>query len=797
MLVPLSWLREYIPFSMSPQELANSLTLAGMEVEKVSLFAPQLPGVVVAKIIQAKPHVHGVSQVLQVSDGQTNWQVVCSYPNCKVGMYVPFAKEGARVQGPSGNDVIVKKTSWDGTPSLGILCTEKQIGLSEADAIVAELDHTAPLGASVSDLLKETVLDISLTPNLGHCMSILGIAREVCAMIEGKITLPSYSLKQEDTTKKADSIEIAIDHQSGCSFYSCRLMHTLKKSSTPFWLKKRLRTAGMRSLHPVVDVTNYIMLGTGQPIHAFDSQKIEGKKIFVRPTEQDLCFETIDGKRRSVAKNTLMIWDRAKPLAIAGVMGGACSEVTETTHSVLLESAHFSSSLIRLASKSLHIRTEASLRFERGIDIEQTAEALDQAAALIEQITGGKSNPSKNKRSNTLPRTKTISLRTHRANAILGTSLSFSEIESYLSRLSIKTTPSNAQVLEAIVPSYRNDLTREIDLIEEIARIYGYHNLKRGKARVINSRIPHAPRHQVEQKIRTFLLQEGLQEFLTCSLISPKLCAIALEKELPEKASIHVLRPSSLDQSILRTSLLPGLLQAVKYNFDRQIKDICAFEVGSVYFKDGPHFRERLAAAIIMTGKHAPLYFETTNRAVDFFDLKGIVENICSRFAIESALFSPSHLESFYPKKQAMLHVGSLRLGVLGQIHPERLAMVDMREPVFFAQLDLSDLLFFKQTSKERVTLPPSFPHSERDWTFSLQKEVPMERVMHAIHALQSTLLEKFSLINLYEGQTVKPGYKNVTLRFTYRDHEKTLEQNQVEKEHSRLVAHVSRFLHL
>jgi len=784
---------------MSPEELANRLTLAGMEVEKISFFTPSLPRVIVAKIVDAKPHVNGVSQVLQISDGRIQSQVVCSDPACKVGMHVAFAQEGACLKHPSGNEVIVKKTNWDGIPSFGTLCTERQIELSDHDTTIAELDHSSPLGTPLTDLLKETVLDISLTPNLGHCMSIMGIARELCAIVDETIALSSFSLDEENTERKANAIDVTIDDQSACSLYSCRLIHNLQDSprTAPFWLKKRLRTAGMRSLHPVVDVTNYVMLSTGQPIHAFDYQKIEGKKIWVKSAEQDIPFETLDGKKRTVPKSTLMIWDQKKPIAIAGIMGGACSEVTENTRFVLLESAHFESSLIRFASKSLHIRSESSLRFERGVDLEQTTRALDEAAALIQQISGGQITRSKVKRSGAPSRKNIFSLRAQKANALLGTSLSVSEMESCLRRLGIQTKTSNDQVLEVSVPSYRHDIKQEVDLIEEVARIYGYHNLSRSKTRVVNSTLPHVPTYEIEQKIRTLFLQEGLQEFVTCSLISPKLSEMALEKELSERAAIHVLHPSSLDQSILRTSLLPGLLQAIKYNFDRKIKDISAFEVGSVYFKDGTHFCERLAAAIIMTGKHTPLHFETRQRAIDFFDLKGIIENVRSHFGLASLLFSPSDLKSFYPKKQATLHVGAIRVGVLGEIHPERLTSMDMCGPVFFAQLDLDDLLLFKPMPEKQIILPPSFPCSDRDWTFSLKKEVPMEKVMHAVWTLESRLLEQCALIDLYEGQPVELGYKNITLRLTYRDRKKTLKQSQVEKEHSRLVAHVSSCLHL
>jgi len=797
MLVPLSWLQDYIPLSMSSDELAEILTLAGLEVDKVEHTTFSFAGVVVGEIINAKKHP-GADKltITQVSDGKETFQVVCGDPNCQIGMRTAFAKIGAHLTDDSGSTFKIKHAKLRDVESFGMLCTEQELGLSDHHETIMQLPPDAPLGTDLTEIFGDTIIEISLTPNLGHCMSMLGIARDLAAMIDSKATCPSFKLQENADEKNSEAIGVEIKNPEACFRYSCRLIRNVKIGPSPIWLKKRLEAAGVRSINNIVDVTNYVMLSVGQPMHAFDYEKIGGKKISVQLAEKEISFKTLDGEKRKVPEGTLMIYDQTKPVAIAGVMGGAESEVQESSSHVLLESAHFCPSYVRKASKGLNLRSESSSRFERGIDHEGVTKALDQAAYLIQKVGGGDiveglvdvvAKPRKDKK---------LKCRIKRVNEILGTALSNSEIESFLLRLEMDVEAIDEETLEVIIPSYRNDIHQEIDLIEEVARIYGYNNIQKGEGRVINSPIPHTPMYLVEQEIRRLLLREGLQEFLTCDLISPKLSELSLEKGFSKNEAIHVLHPSSVDQSILRTSLLPGLLQAVKHNFDRQNTNISAFEIGRVHFKDGEQFRERTAAALVMTGKRSPHYYEGKGADVDFFDLKGILENILEGFGVTSPSFSFSSLKSFHPGKQATLHIGSVRIGVLGEVHPERLEVLDIQERVFFAQLDLSDLFELHGGFKQMTPLP-QFPGSDRDWTLTLKKEVPIDSVMQQIGDFKSKLLKDFFLLDLYENEKIGTEYKNITLRFTYRDDKKTIEQAQVEKEHARLIDTVSRNLEL
>lgn len=795
MLVPLSWLQDYIPLSISTDDLSEVLTLAGLEVEKIEQVSLSFSDVVVREVIDVQPHPSaGKLKVAQVADGNGTIQIVCGAPNCQPGMRTAYAKIGAILTDELGKTFKIKKARLRGIDSYGMLCSERELGLSDDHDNIIELPSDVPIDIDLKEIFGDTIIEISLTPNLGHCMSMLGIARDLAAMIDSKATRPSFKLTENSKEKISDYLDISVENPNSCKQYSCRLIRNVKVGPSPLWLKKRVEAVGMRSINNIVDVTNYIMFGIGQPMHAFDYEKIRGAKISVQLTQQETIFKTLDGERRKIPEGILMIYDAIRPIAIAGLMGGADTEVEDNTCHVLLEAANFNSALVRHASKELNLRSDSSSRFERGIDHGKVTQALDQAAYLIHKVAGGDVIEGMINISTKPYKEKILKVHVKRANDLLGTSLSYNEIESFFYRLEMEVENIDDEVLEVTIPSYRNDIYHEIDLIEEIARVYGYNNINKSTPQVINSEIPHAPMFLIEQEIRTLLLREGLQEFLTCDLISPKLAKLSLEKGLSKDEAIHVLHPSSIDQSILRTSLLPGLLQTLKHNLDHQIDHISAFELGLVHFRDHTHFQERPAVAIIMMGKKNPHYFADKVQEVDFFDLKGILENILAEFGIPCPIFSPSYLKSFHPTKQATIHIGSIRIGVLGEVHPEHLDILDIKKRAFFAQLDLHDLLKCKSCSKKMTPLP-QFPSSDRDWTLTVKKEVPIGIITSHIHACKSELLKELFLLDLYENKKIGSEYKNITLRFTYRDDKKTIEQSQVEKEHNRIIDTVSQIL--
>ncbi|MCB1084944.1 MAG: phenylalanine--tRNA ligase subunit beta [Chlamydiia bacterium] len=784
MRVLLSWLKDFIEIDLTNDALSDLLTLAGLEVDKIEPLPFSFKDVIIGEIKEIAPHKSADKlKVTQVFDGTETLQIVCGDPQVKVGMKVALAQVGATLTLEEGKTLKIKKSKLRDVDSFGMLCSGKELGLSEDNSGILSLDEKAPVGTLLEDHFGDTLIEISLTPNLGHCMSMVGIARELGALLDKKITLPPIKLQEGE---KAMELTVTAVDNSGCPRYMCREIRNVKVGPSPEWMQKRLEACGVRSINNIVDVTNYVMLELGQPLHAFDGEKITGQTLSVTLSEKKSPFETLDGEKRTIPEGTLMIHDKKGPIAVAGVMGGANSEVDESTKVVLLECAAFDPSTVRRASKALGIRTESSARFERGVDSAKASFALDRAAALIAKCCGGTVSKGHIDVSKGEPKRKTIKVDINRANALLGTTLSLSEGESFLKRLEMEVKITG-DVMTVTVPTYRNDIHEEIDLIEEIARMYGYNNIKKREARVVLSPLSHSPLYLATSKVRRELIGQGLQEFLTCDLISPKLSELCFEKELGKREEIAVLKPSSVDQSILRMSLLPGLLQTIGWNQDRRNFDISAFELGRVHFRNGEEVVERQSAALILTGNRAPHFWGEKPVEVDFFDLKGVVETLLKSFRIPKAVFAPSNLKSFHPGKQAQIRVGDKPIGVIGEMHPERLRALDLERRIFYAEIDVHTLIELQGKATQFTPLP-QYPGSSRDWTLTLKKEVPIEAVMQLFDSFPSKLLKKSVLLDLYESVALGIDKKNVTFRFEYCNARKTLEQSQVDKEHARLL---------
>lgn len=632
----------------------------------------------------------------------------------------------------------------------------------------------------------DIVFEIGLTPNLGHCMSVIGIARELSAILQ--IPLKRKEIVFEESKEPID-ISLNVEDPEKCKRYSCRLVKGITVAPSPDWLKKKLERTGLRSINNVVDIGNLVMLECGQPLHMFDYDKIDGKSIIVKTTKGTL--QTLDEQEREIPDDALMICDKKGPLAFAGIMGGLSSAVSEQTINVLIEAAEFTPQTVRKTSKILSLRSDSSLRFERGIDPLGINTALDLAAQLLASVAGGEicRGVKEFVAEEYVPTILTLNI--DRTNQLLGTNLSIREIAMLLGRLEIQELAETDNTLKVQVPSYRNDLRAEIDLVEEVGRMFGFNNIPRPVPRHASSTITHAPLFQFEEEIRNHLVALGLQECLTCDLISPKLAEIAVEKALDSSMQIHVLHPASIDQSVLRTSLLPGLLQVVKFNLDRQNLNIAAFEVGHIHFKDKEKYFGEPEAAIILTGSSQPYHFESKPEKVDFFYLKGYVENLLASIGIENGIFETSHLQNFHPGRQARVKVGDVNVGALGEVHPEHLRTLGIDQRVYYAELNLHDLLRLKRKELHAVPIA-QFPGSERDWTITLEEKVPIGKILSEIQSFPSTLLENVFLLDLYKSDKIGKDRKNATFRLQYRDPKRTIEYQEVEDEHHRLLQYIA-----
>lgn len=787
MKLPISWLKEYLNFDLSPQELADVLTLAGLEVEGIEMSPLGFSGVVVGAVVAVSRHPNADKlQVATVTDGVESFQVVCGAPNCRAGIKTAFAKIGAVLKDETGKEFKIKRSKLRDVESFGMLCSQAELGLSQDHDGIMELPEEWKIGESLESFYGDAILEVSLTPNLGHCMSIYGIARELSAILN--LPLRPVSLKLEE---KADPIEskvkVTLLDKRQCLRYACKLVENVQVGPSPDWLKKRVESAGVRSINNVVDVGNYVMLELGQPLHMFDANKISGHHLLITSQTNYPALETLDNVQREIPPDALLICDDEKPLAFAGIMGGASSAVTEATRSVIIEAALFTPQSIRKTTKLLGLRSDSSQRFERGVDPNGIIEAVNRAAELLSQAAS--STVAKgiiDQKAHAFEKKK-IACRVDRVNEILGTCLSLSEIRAIFDRLQFNVVEETASCLTVAVPTYRNDIGIEIDLIEEIARIYGYNNIPRRPPRHTSSTILPAPMYCMEKTARQHLIAEGLQELVTCDLISPQQAHVSLESALSKDALISVLHPSSIDQSVLRASLLPGLLQVVKHNKDHFNDNVAGFEIGRIHFKEGDQFKEFSMAGIVLTGKSAPYHFDPKPKEFDFYDLKGIVENFLQGLQIKEVEFARSHLHTLHPGRQATIKIHDQLIGALGEVHPHHIQKLDIGQKVYFAEINLHDVLRLAPTSRKVAEITP-FPGSERDWTITVNDSITVGKLLEMIRETSSRLLEKVYLLDLYKSEQIGQDRKNVTFRFFYRDQKKTIAFETVEKEHARLT---------
>ncbi len=672
-----------------------------------------------------------------------------------------------------------------------------------------EVDSIEKIGLDI--LSEDTIFDLSLTPNLAHCQSIIGIARELATALDLPFTLPdSYqTATMQRTTNELlnSSLSLSIQDSLRCPHYACASIQDLKVTESPAWLKKRLDLCGLRSINSIVDITNYILLETGHPLHAFDYKAITDQTLIVRVAKENETLLTLDGKLRALSVEDLVICDAIQPLAIAGVMGGLDSEVKTSTTSILIESAYFQPTTVRRTSKRLGLQTEASKRFERGCDPSQVLPALNRAIELMTQVYLTKHSVSFLAHQSRSFEPKLISCRLTRINKILGTQISVEEVKDIFKRLFFLYQWDANDAFHVEIPTYRIDLLSEIDLIEEVARFYGYDRIPLQATFYQNSLLSHAELFLFERKMRYFLLAEGLQEFLTCDLIGPTL----LNKVYPlnsasanlEETKIRVLNPNSIEQSILRASLLPSLLQVIKYNSDHQNFDLSGFEIGKVHSKKEAVYSEHTVAAIILTGKQRPAHWAEKPSLVDFYDLKGIVENILislgvtlDRHKIEFKNTSLSALHSaFHPGRRASIFIDDIEMGSMGQLHPTIQHTFDLSSPVFFAELNLHSLYNLQAGREKKMQDLPIFPGSPRDWTLTLDEELPVAPILDFMHSLNSHLLERIEIADLFRGAQLGQHKKNVTFHLMYRDKNKTCEQSTIDREHERVMQEVKQYL--
>jgi phenylalanyl-tRNA synthetase beta chain len=814
MQVSLRWLKDYVDIEIAPEALAQKLTMAGLEVEAVERRQPAFSGVVVAKILAKKQHPNADKLSLcDVTDGANVYSVVCGAPNIQAGDVVPLAKTGALLQG----GLTIKETRIRGELSLGMLCSEVELGISsEASGVMilwrpsggesldgcsfatSEVDKKPLiLGEELSSALdlQDIIFNIGITPNRPDCLSVIGIAREIAALTGKKLKLPGTALEEsEEGIERLTSI--TIDDPDLCPRYSARIVKNIEIKSSPLWMRLRIEGAGMRAISNIVDVTNFVMLEMGQPLHAFDYRHLAEGRIVVRRSRAGEVFTTLDGKERALKPDMLLICDGVKPVAIGGVMGGINSEVNDDTETVLLESAYFDPVSIRTSAKWLGMSTDAAFRFERGIDPEGVIEAQNRAARLMARLSSGTVCRGV---IDHYPRqvltAENIPLRVRRVVEIVGAEIKAGEIVTALESLemTVRKDDQAGEAYRVTPPTFRRDIEREIDLIEEIVRIRGYESIPATLPLVTLEPVRRGKRKIVEDMIRGNLTGNGYSEVITFSFVSSQWTGrLGIEESDDRSRLVHIKNPLTEDQSVMRTTLLCGLLETMKRNARLSSFDLKIFEIGKVFIAQGNNElpRERNHLGCLLTGIQDEDSWQS-KKVADYYDLKGCVESIMACLRIGAVKFRSGTTEPFlHPGKSSRIMVGSKYAGFLGELHGDVLEAFDLKNTAFVMEVDLDVItdVFSSQISFREVS---RFPAINRDVALLITKQIEADRVLSLVREESEELLEKVCIFDVYEGKGVSEGLRSLGLRFTYRSPEKTLTDDEITGIHSRIVERV------
>ncbi len=797
MKISLSWLQDYLPGDYDIEHLADDLTMAGLEVDAVSDRYDYLKSVLVGKIVAVTPHPNADHlSCCRVNAGETEFQVVCGAPNVKQDMLVPMALPGTVL--PDGTTL--SKTVLRGEPSEGMLCSAYELGLGEDAAGLMVLDGSLNLGQPLNQALSlsDAVLDIDLTPNRADCFSILGICREIAAIYKTKVQYPDVPIP----TLGGDidqMTSVTIESPEFCPRYAARLVFDITVTPSPFWLQDRLCSIGLRPINNVVDITNFVMLETGQPLHAFDYDRLAGHRIVVRTAEAGTRFTTLDDQSRELHKETLMICDGEKPVAVAGVMGGSNSEIEQTTTRVLIESACFNPASIRKTAKRFHLTTDASYRFERGVDPGGTVRAMERAAHLMVDLCRGKfvegiidAHPRP-----IIP--QPIVLSADHTNRVLGTDLDADRIKELLESIEFEVLPTNSgKELSVLPPTYRVDISRPEDLMEEVARLHGYNRIPASFPAVTDSDAATSQVLTFRQRLKTLMTGLGFTEAIAYSFgHENQYDHLGIAENDPKRRFVRLLNPLNEIQSVMRSSLIPGLLDTVSYNLSRQTHHLKLFEIGHTFIHNDPDElpEEKEILAGLWTGTREMKTWHVSPQTCDFFDIKGVVETLLNTLHIKKVDFtrfesdpSISRQHPYYRKGHtAGIYREAINLGVVGEISPTVLTGFNISQSVFMFEINTSILLDHTPNNRKAHTLP-RYPAIMRDITVIVDSTIEGLSLKTYLMNQDEPLVESIQLIDVFKGKPIPSGKTSLSFRVTYRSDKETLMDDMVNDIHHQMT---------
>jgi phenylalanyl-tRNA synthetase beta chain len=793
MNISLKWLSDYVDIRLTAGELAGRLTMAGLEVGGIEAVGGTWDNVIIGEVIGLNPHPNADRlKLATVNVGTEQVTTVCGAPNINVGQRVAFALIGTRLIDPhSGEVVVLKPAKIRGVASEGMVCSEKELGISESHEGILVLPLDAPVGVPLGAYLSDVVLDLDITPNRPDCLSVIGIAREIAALTGEALHLPE--IHYEETEKSIDSFaSVDIVDADLCPRYCASLVTGIKVGSSPIWLQQRLNSYGMRPINNVVDVTNYVMLEYGQPLHAFDYRKLKGRQIIVRRAIDGETITTLDGSQRALKSEILVIADKEGAVAVAGIMGGLDSEVTDKTDTILLESANFNQAAIRRGCGRLQFQSEASLRFDKGLSSQLPPLPLKRATQLLLELAGGRAAkgiidiyPGKSE-------AKLVSLSTREVKRLSGLKISSDEILKVLGALGFECQESDSRSqISVFAPYWRSDIRCAADLIEELVRIIGYEKIPMTRLGSPlppqRSRLsPTARQSNLRERLGNILTGLGFQEILTYSLVSlERLQKLSPGLELKIQP-LNVANPMTREQEYLRTSLRAGLLATLAYNQKFEQAGIRLFEIGKIFLPQGtdlPEEREMLCA--VLSGARAELSWQADKELLDFFDAKGVVENLLGQLSLKAS-FGNSDDEGLFPARRANIIVADDRIGVLGELHPKVAQAFELSNAVCLIEIDLEKLLARIVGARGYQSIP-RFPSVIRDIALVIDEQVSYRAVEQAIQSFP--LVAKVTLFDLYRGEQIPEGKKSFAIRIVYQSPSHTLTDEEVDRTQEEMLA--------
>lgn len=794
MRVSLSWLKEYVAIEMDIDQLVEALTMVGLEVDTVSDRYAYLNPVVVGHVRDTAPHPQADKLTLcKIDIGDRILVVVCGAPNVAKDMRVAIALPGAVL--PDG--MLIKKSLIRGETSEGMLCSERELGLGSDSAGIMELSNHSPLGQPLSQALSlsDTVIEIDLTPNRADCLSLIGIAREIAGIQKSALTYPDTHLTDSDQAID-DLASVSIEAPDLCPRYAARLLTGVTVGPSPLWLQDRLLSVGMRPINNIVDVTNFVMMEFGQPLHAFDYDRLAGHRIVVRTAQKGERFTTLDEKERILSPDMLMICDAEKAVAVGGVMGGLNSEIDSSTSRVLIESACFNPTSVRKTAKQLGLVTEASFRFERGVDPRGTVAALNRAvklmievsgATLVEGLIDAHPRPIEN---------PAIRLSVAETNQLLGIALSIEEIGGLLRSIGFKTETESNDSLMVVAPSFRVDVSRPEDLMEEVARLYGYDHIPLTYPAVpIKGRAP-LQSLTTRNRMKQIMAGYGFHEIVTYSFISAEASdRLRLPSKDIRRRAVPILNPLSEDQAVMRTSLVPGLLETMRHSAARHEKNLRLFEIGKTFYaidrNSLPEETEMLVG--LWCGARSDESWHTKAKACDFYDLKGVVEALLDRFGISGFTFAGLPDENCTytrPGFSARILVQNQEVGLMGELHPQVRRNFDLKDTAYIFELTV-DLL--RSLIPEVILFQPipRYPSVSRDVTLIVDADVESGNILKWIEQLHEELVETVQLFDVFDGKPIPSGRKSISFRIVYRSSDRTLEDEEINRLHREITGHL------